>query len=178
MKASLRRLLLVAALSLLAGTLPAKTLNVLLLANASTQDVIQKLVREYQQQNPDTDFNVSIVQSNSITAKLNTLVTAGQPPDIVEITTAFIQNYAAQALDLGKYTNSQELLQRYLPSYRPFFLEHLVSGKWKMDLGRRPIVPSGKKSDRTSARFFSEFGRGEAGAELRLARENRRRTII
>ncbi len=121
MKPSLCRLLLVAALSLVAGTLPAKTLNVLLLANASTQDVIQKLIREYQQQNPDTDFNVSIVQSNSITAKLNTLVTAGQPPDIVEITTAFIQNYAAQALDLGKYTNSQELLQRYLPSYRPFF---------------------------------------------------------
>ncbi len=111
MKPSLCRLLLVAALSLVAGTLPAKTLNILLLANASTQDVIQKLIREYQQQNPDTDFNVSIVQSNSITAKLNTLVTAGQPPDIVEITTAFIQNYAAQALDLGKYTNSQELLQ-------------------------------------------------------------------
>ncbi len=56
MKPSLCRLLLVAALSLVAGTLPAKTLNVLLLANASTQDVIQKLIREYQQQNPDTDF--------------------------------------------------------------------------------------------------------------------------
>jgi ABC-type glycerol-3-phosphate transport system substrate-binding protein len=73
MKPSLGRLLLVAVWGLVAGTLPAKTLNVLLLANASTQDVIQKLIREYQQQNPDTDFNVSIVQSNSITAKLNTL---------------------------------------------------------------------------------------------------------
>src|SRR6266404_4842730 len=60
MKPSLCRLLLVAALSLFSGTLPAKTLNVLLLANASTQDVIQKLIREYQQQNPDTDFNFSI----------------------------------------------------------------------------------------------------------------------
>ena len=121
MKPSLFRLLLVAGLSFLAGTAHARTLNILLLANASTQDVIQKLIHEYKQQNPETDFNVSIVQSNSITAKLNTLVTAGQPPDIVEITTAYIQNYAAQALDLGKYTNSQELLQRYLPSYRPFF---------------------------------------------------------
>jgi ABC-type sugar transport system, periplasmic component len=121
MKPFLSRLLLVAGLSVLTGTLQAKTLNILLLANASTQDVIQKLIREYQQQNPETDFNVSIVQSNSITAKLNTLVTAGQPPDIVEITTAYIQNYATQALDLGKYTNSQELLNRYLPSYRPFF---------------------------------------------------------
>jgi ABC-type glycerol-3-phosphate transport system substrate-binding protein len=121
MKPFLSRLLLVAGLSLLTGALQPKTLNILLLANASTQDVIQKLIREYQQQNPETDFNVSIVQSNSITAKLNTLVTAGQPPDIVEITTAYIQNYATQALDLGKYTNSQELLNRYLPSYRPFF---------------------------------------------------------
>jgi alpha-1,4-digalacturonate transport system substrate-binding protein len=120
MKLSLYRLLLVG-LSLSAVTLQARTLNILLLANASTQDVIQKLIREYQKQNPETDFNVSIVQSNSIIAKLNTLVTAGQPPDIVEITTAYIQNYAAQALDLGKYTDSQELLQRYLPSYRPFF---------------------------------------------------------
>jgi alpha-1,4-digalacturonate transport system substrate-binding protein len=121
MKPTLSRLLLVAGLSLSAGTLQARTLNILLLANASTQDVIQKLIRKYQTQNPETDFNVSIVQSNSITAKLNTLVTAGQPPDIVEITTAYIQNYAVQALDLSKYTNSQELLQRYLPSYRPFF---------------------------------------------------------
>jgi alpha-1,4-digalacturonate transport system substrate-binding protein len=121
MKLSLCRLLLVGWLSLSVVTLQARTLNILLLANASTQDVIQKLIREYQNQNPETDFNVSIVQSNSIIAKLNTLVTAGQPPDIVEITTAYIQNYAAQALDLGKYTNSQELLQRYLPSYRPFF---------------------------------------------------------
>jgi alpha-1,4-digalacturonate transport system substrate-binding protein len=121
MKLSLCRLLLVGWLSLSVVTLQARTLNILLLANASTQDVIQKLIREYQNQNPEADFNVSIVQSNSIIAKLNTLVTAGQPPDIVEITTAYIQNYAAQALDLGKYTNSQELLQRYLPSYRPFF---------------------------------------------------------
>jgi alpha-1,4-digalacturonate transport system substrate-binding protein len=120
MKLSRYRLLLVG-LSLSAVTLQARTLNILLLANASTQDVIQKLIREYQKQNPETDFNVSIVQSNSIVAKLNTLVTAGQPPDIVEITTAYIQNYAAQALDLGKYTDSQELLQRYLPGYRPFF---------------------------------------------------------
>ena len=120
MKLSLSRLLLVG-LSLSAGTLQARTLNILLLANASTQDVIQKLIHEYQKQNPETDFNISIVQSNSIIAKLNTLVTAGQPPDIVEITTAYIQNYAAQALDLSKYTDSQELLQRYLPSYRPFF---------------------------------------------------------
>jgi alpha-1,4-digalacturonate transport system substrate-binding protein len=121
MKLSFPWLLLVAGLTLLSGRLQAKTLNILLLANASTQDVIQKLIREYQQQNPETDFNVSIVQSNSLTAKLNTLITAGQPPDIVEITTAYIQNYAAQALDLGKYTDSQELLNRYLPSYRPFF---------------------------------------------------------
>jgi alpha-1,4-digalacturonate transport system substrate-binding protein len=120
MKLSLHRLLLVG-LSLSAITLQARTLNILLLANASTQDVIQKLIREYQKQNPETDFNVSIVQSNSIIAKLNTLVTTGQPPDIVEITTAYIQNYAGQALDPGKYTDSQELLQRYLPSYRPFF---------------------------------------------------------
>jgi alpha-1,4-digalacturonate transport system substrate-binding protein len=118
---SLRWLVTVAGLTFLVSDLGAETLNILLLANASTQDVIQKLIREYQQQNPGTEFNVSIVQSNAITAKLNTLVTAGQPPDIVEITTAYIQNYAAQALDLGKYTNSQELLQRYLPSYRPFF---------------------------------------------------------
>ena len=121
MKLSSAWLLLVAGLTLLNGDLQAKTLNILLLANASTQDVIQKLIHEYQQQNPETDFNVSIVQSNSITAKLNTLVTAGQPPDIFEITTAYIQNYAAQALDLGRYTDSQELLSRYLPSYRPFF---------------------------------------------------------
>jgi alpha-1,4-digalacturonate transport system substrate-binding protein len=113
--------LLLAGWTLLLGQLEAKTLNILLLANASTQDVIQRLIKEYQQQNPETDFNVSIVQANSITAKLNTLVTAGQPPDIVEITTAYIQNYAAQALDLGQYTPSQELLERYLPSYRPFF---------------------------------------------------------
>jgi alpha-1,4-digalacturonate transport system substrate-binding protein len=105
---------------LTAGNLPGKTLNILLLANASTQDVIQRLIQEYHQQNPQTDFNVSIVQSGSITAKLNTLVTAGQPPDVVEITTAFIQNYAAQALDLSKYTDGQELLHRYLSSYRPF----------------------------------------------------------
>jgi alpha-1,4-digalacturonate transport system substrate-binding protein len=113
--------LLLAGWTLLLGQLEAKTLNILLLANASTQDVIQRLIKEYQQQNPETDFNVPIVQANSITAKLNTLVTAGQPPDIVEITTAYIQNYAAQALDLGQYTPSQELLERYLPSYRPFF---------------------------------------------------------
>src|SRR5260221_59860 len=121
MKPPLFRLLLFSAFSLVGGTLSAKNLNVLLLATASKQNVIQNLIRKYQQKNRDADFNVSIVQSNSITAKLNTWVTAGQPPDIVEITTAFIQNYAAQALDLGKYTNSQELLQRYLPSYRPFF---------------------------------------------------------
>jgi ABC-type glycerol-3-phosphate transport system substrate-binding protein len=162
MKLSLYRLLLVG-LSFSAVILQARTLNILLLANASTQDVIQKLIREYQKQNPETDFNVSIVQSNSIVAKLNTLVTAGQPPDIVEITRAYVQNYAAQALDLSNYTNSQELLQRYLPSYRPFFTpgNKVLEYRWKpprmdfstiRDFSRRPE----SKSPETKMRF----GRG------------------
>lgn len=109
-----------AALLLLASPLHAKTLNIILLANASTQGTIQRLIHEYESQNPGTTFNVSIVQLNSLTAKLNTLVTGGQPPDIAEITTALLQNYATQALDLGKYTESQHLVESYLPSLRPF----------------------------------------------------------
>jgi ABC-type glycerol-3-phosphate transport system substrate-binding protein len=93
MKLSLYRLLLVG-WSLSAVTLQARTLNILLLANASTQDVIQKLIREYQKQNPETDFNVSIVQSNSIIAKLNTLVTAGQPPNL-SLSGFSLQNFQA-----------------------------------------------------------------------------------
>ena len=100
--------------------LHAKTLNIVLLANASTQGTIQQLIHEYEGQNPGTTFNISIVQLNSLTAKLNTLVTGGQPPDIAEITTSLLQNYASQAVDLGKYTEGQQLAQRYLPSLRPF----------------------------------------------------------
>jgi alpha-1,4-digalacturonate transport system substrate-binding protein len=98
----------------------AKTLTVLLLANASTQDLIQTLLKDYSRQHPDIDFNVSIVQYSALTAKINTLVTAGEPPDILEVTTAYIQTYAEQALDLAHYTNRAELLDRYLPSYQAF----------------------------------------------------------
>jgi len=102
----------------------AKTLSVILLSNASTQKVIQGLLTEYHQQHPDIDFEVSIVPDSSLLAKLNTLITAGQFPDIVEVTTAKIQNYAYLALDLAKYTDRNEFLSRYLPGYQPF----IVSG--------------------------------------------------
>jgi alpha-1,4-digalacturonate transport system substrate-binding protein len=98
----------------------AKTLTVLLLANASTQEVIQNFFKEYSREHPGIDFNVSIVQYSALTAKINTLVTAGDPPDILEVTTAYIQTYAEQALDLAEYTNGAELLNRYLPSYQAF----------------------------------------------------------
>jgi alpha-1,4-digalacturonate transport system substrate-binding protein len=98
----------------------AKTLTVLLLANASTQDLIQRFLKDYSRQHPGIDFNVSIVQYSALTAKINTLVTAGEPPDILEVTTAYIQTYAEQALDLAHYTNRAELLDRYLLSYQAF----------------------------------------------------------
>jgi alpha-1,4-digalacturonate transport system substrate-binding protein len=98
----------------------AKTLTVLLLANASTQDVIQNFFKEYSQDHPGIDFNVSIVQYSALTAKINTLVTAGQPPDVLEVTTSYIQTFAEQALDLAQYTNGTDLLNRYLPTYQPF----------------------------------------------------------
>ena len=106
---------------LIAGSLSdAKTLTVLLLANASTQDLIQTFFKDYSREHPGIDFNVSIVQYSALTAKINTLVTAGEPPDILEVTTAYIQTYAEQALDLGQYTNRSDLLNRYLPSYQAF----------------------------------------------------------
>jgi ABC-type glycerol-3-phosphate transport system substrate-binding protein len=65
---------------LLSGSLlQAKTLTVLLLANASTQDVIQSFLKEYSREHPGIDFNVSIIQYGALTAKINTLVTAGEP---------------------------------------------------------------------------------------------------
>jgi alpha-1,4-digalacturonate transport system substrate-binding protein len=109
---------------ILTETLYAKTLSVILLSNASTQNVIQGLLKEYHEQHPDIDFEVSIIPDASLLAKLNTLVTAGQFPDIVEVTTAKIQNYAYPALDLAKYTDRNEFLSRYLPGYQPL----IVSG--------------------------------------------------
>ena len=109
---------------ILAGALSAKTLSVILLSNASTQNVIQGLLKEYHQQHPEIDFQVSVLPSVGFLAKLNTLATAGEFPDIVEVTTAMIQNYADPALDLTKYTDRNEYLSRYLPGYQPF----IVSG--------------------------------------------------
>ena len=107
-------------LNVLVSDLQAKTLTVLLLANASTQDVIQNFLKEYSRDHPGIDFNVSIVQYGALTAKINTMVTAGEPPDILEVTTAYIQTYGEQALDLARYTNRESLLGRYLPSYQAF----------------------------------------------------------
>lgn len=107
-------------LLIIASVSEAKTLTVLLLANASTQVQIQELLKQYSKEHTGTDFNVSIVQYSALTAKINTLVTAGQPPDILEVTTAYIQTYAEQALDLAQYTNRTELLNQYLPSYQAF----------------------------------------------------------
>jgi alpha-1,4-digalacturonate transport system substrate-binding protein len=115
------RIICTAACLLFSASLsPAKTLSVILLANASTQDVIQKFLKEYSQDHPGIDFNVSIVQYSALTAKINTLVTAGEPPDILEVTTAYIQTYGEQALDLAQYTQGVGLLNRYLPSYQAF----------------------------------------------------------
>jgi ABC-type glycerol-3-phosphate transport system substrate-binding protein len=111
----------IAACWLIFGSLiQAKTLTVVLLANASTQEVIQNFFKEYSREHSGIDFNVSIVQYSALTAKINTLVTAGEPPDILEVTTAYIQTYAEQALDLAQYTNGADLLKRYLPSYQAF----------------------------------------------------------
>jgi ABC-type glycerol-3-phosphate transport system substrate-binding protein len=115
------RIICLAAYLLFSGSFSdAKTLTVLLLANASTQDVIQSFLKDYSREHPGIDFNVSIVQYAALTAKINTLVTAGEPPDILEVTTAYIQTYAEQALDLAQLTNGAELLNRYLPSYQAF----------------------------------------------------------
>jgi alpha-1,4-digalacturonate transport system substrate-binding protein len=103
-----------------AQLLQAKTLTVLLLANASTQDLIQTFLRQYSREHPGIDFNVSIIQYPSLTAKINTLVTAGEPPDLLEVTTSYLQTYAEQAVDLAQYVNGPDLLNRYLPIYQAF----------------------------------------------------------
>ena len=121
MKSHYFRIFYLAVSLLLTATLSsAKTLTVILLANASTQDVIQNFLKEYSRNNPGIDFNVSIVQYSALTAKINTLLTAGEPPDILEVTTAYIQAYADQSLNLARYTNGADLLGRYLPSYQAF----------------------------------------------------------
>jgi alpha-1,4-digalacturonate transport system substrate-binding protein len=115
------RIICLLAFLLISGSLvQARTLSVLLLANASTQEVIQDYLKQYSREHPGIDFNVSIVQYSALTAKINTLITAGDPPDILEVTTAYIQTYAEQALDLAQYTNGADLLKRYLPSYQAF----------------------------------------------------------
>ena len=48
------------------------------------------------------------------------MLSAGEPPDILEVTTAYIQAYADQSLDLAKYTDGADLLNRYLASYQAF----------------------------------------------------------
>lgn len=99
----------------------AKTLTVLLLSNASTEKPLQQLLGQYSREHPGVNFNVSIVQYGAaLTAKINTLLAGGQPPDLLEVTTAYIQTYADQALDLAGYTNGEGLLNRYLPSYQAF----------------------------------------------------------
>jgi alpha-1,4-digalacturonate transport system substrate-binding protein len=99
----------------------AKTLTVLLLSNASTEKPLQQLLDQYSREHPGVNFNVSIVQYGAaLTAKINTLLAGGLPPDLLEVTTAYIQTYADQALDLAGYTNGDELLNRYLPSYQAF----------------------------------------------------------
>jgi alpha-1,4-digalacturonate transport system substrate-binding protein len=99
----------------------AKTLTVLLLSNASTEKPLQQMLDQYSREHPGINFNVSIVQYGAaLTAKINTLLAGGQPPDILEVTTAYIQTYADQALDLIGYTSGEELLNRYLPSYQAF----------------------------------------------------------
>ena len=119
MKAT-KAILIASHLLLTASLIQAKTLTVLLLANASTQDVIQNVLKEYTKEHPDIDFNVSIVQYSALTAKIDTLIMAGQPPDILETTTSYIQTYANQALDLTKYPGGADMLSRYLPSYQAF----------------------------------------------------------
>ncbi|MBV8899531.1 MAG: sugar ABC transporter substrate-binding protein [Verrucomicrobia bacterium] len=97
------------------------TLTVLLLSNASTEKPLQRLLDQYSREHPGVNFNVSIVQYGAaLTAKINTLLAGGQPPDVLEVTTAYIQTYADQALDLAGYTNGDDLLNRYLPSYQAF----------------------------------------------------------
>ena len=109
MKSHYFRIFYLAVSLLLTATLSsAKTLTVILLANASTQDVIQNFLKEYSRNNPGIDFNVSIVQYSALTAKINTLLTAGEPPDILEVTTAYIQAYADQSLNLARYTNGAD----------------------------------------------------------------------
>ncbi|MBV9671456.1 MAG: extracellular solute-binding protein [Verrucomicrobia bacterium] len=104
-----------------ASSVEAKTLTVLLLSNASTEKPIQNMFRQYHKEHPDIDFNVSIAQyGTALIAKINTLLSGGEPPDILELTTAYIQTYGPQALDLAGYTNGEELLNRYLPSYQAF----------------------------------------------------------
>jgi ABC-type glycerol-3-phosphate transport system substrate-binding protein len=115
------RIICVSAYLFLTGSLGfAKTLTVILLANASTQDVIQSFLKEYSRDNPGIDFNVSIIQYGALTAKINTLVTAGEPPDILEVTTSFIRTFAEQALDLAQYASRVDFLNRYLPAYQAF----------------------------------------------------------
>jgi alpha-1,4-digalacturonate transport system substrate-binding protein len=97
-----------------------KVLSVLLLANQSTQKQIQVTLKEYSRQHPEITFDVSIVSNSSFPAKLNTLLASGNPPDIVEVTTGYIQLYAAEAVDLGQYTDAGQLVDRYLPIYQEF----------------------------------------------------------
>ena len=121
MKLIYRKIICLSVFLLIAGSVSdAKTLTVLLLANASTQDLIQTFLKDYSREHPGIDFSVSIVNYSALTAKINTLVTAGEPPDLLEVTTAYIQTYAEQALDLAQYTKRADLLNRYLPSYQAF----------------------------------------------------------
>ena len=121
MRQALPRIACTAACLVLSGFLgSAKTLNVVLLANASTQDVIQNVLKEYSRDHPGIDFNVSIVHYSALTAKINTLVAGGEPPDILEVTTSYIQTFGEQALDLAQYTDGATLLNRYLPTYQAF----------------------------------------------------------
>jgi alpha-1,4-digalacturonate transport system substrate-binding protein len=97
-----------------------KTLTVLLLANQSTQKQIQVTLQEYSKEHPEITFDISIVSNSSFPAKLNTLLASGNPPDIVEVTTGYIQLYAPQALDLSRYIDPGLLVNRYLASYQEF----------------------------------------------------------
>lgn len=167
MKLIYRKIICLSVFLLIAGSVSdAKTLTVLLLANASTQDLIQTFLKDYSREHPGIDFSVSIVNYSALTAKINTLVTAGEPPDLLEVTTAYIQTYAEQALDLAQYTKRADLLNRYLPSYQAFIkagdkvigipIEATINGLfYNKDLFRQAgvAVPADPEHDWTWSEF-------------------------
>lgn len=90
--------------------------------DGNEDEVLRDIISEYQEENPNIEFNIIEIPFNDLTTRLRTMIGGGNPPDLARLGNANIGHVEAAMYDLNPHLG-EDYINQFMEATHPYAMD-------------------------------------------------------